>query len=95
MNKGNIHTEILCDIKYISNKYISGHIYELINKVERINSYCVGGEGNYVLSAYKKNVSKEDLLKIIMEHIYENIANIKSFKIKIWKYDKKGKRIKN
>lgn len=94
MNKGRIHTEVLCDIKYLKNVNTKDHIFELIDKVEKINSYCVGGDGCYVLSSYKKGVLENDLVKIIMEHVYNNIKDIKEFKIRIWKYDKKGNRIR-
>lgn len=95
MNKGKIHTELICDIRYINGPGTQPEIlFDLIDKVEKIQCYCVGGGGSYVLSAYKKNIHPKDLFKIIMDVIMNDLENIKSFKIKFLRYDKKGNKIK-
>lgn len=44
MNKGKIHTELLCDIKYINSLGTQPEIlFDLIDKAEMIQSSCVGG----------------------------------------------------
>ncbi len=90
-----IHTEVICDIKYFneSTKYES-QIYELINEVEKINSFVTGQPEHYVFSAYKNNVGAIDLLNILNSIVLSNIDNIIEFHIKIYRYDNSGKKIK-
>jgi hypothetical protein len=80
-----IHVEVICKIRYRKN-YVekNSFILEMIDEVEKINSFATGDAREFVLSAYKKTISEDDLIKIINNYLAENIKVIKSYKISIY-----------